>query len=152
MVLLLAKTAPHPLAATIPANSRPSMRLGRWLGRAHLKFWILVPDQGMSGRDRGPDPHNGRCEGLNTDFAFGPQRRLLAALDDAIPAHTIGYPNQAGQAGNFQSPAFQGQNLVFPHLNTLWPAKHGLPEHDCRSFRIRFPFSKCNLDQESPIR
>jgi hypothetical protein len=89
---------------------------------------------------------------LHTDLAFGTQCRLLAAFDNAIAAHTIGNPNQAGQAGDFPSPAFQGQDLVFRHFNTLWPAKRGSSEHDRCSFRKGFPISNSNIDQENPDR
>jgi hypothetical protein len=86
---------------------------------------------------------------LNADLAFGTQCGLLAALDDAIAAHTIGYPDLAGQAGDFQPPAVQGQDLVFGHFDTLWPVWRGSSEHACRSLRIGFPISNGNIDQES---
>jgi hypothetical protein len=83
---------------------------------------LLLPKHG---RSQGPDPDHGRCESLNTDAVFGTQRYLLALPDNAIAAYPIGNPKQAAQAGDFQLPSFQGQDLVVDHLDTLWTAKHG---------------------------
>ena len=79
----------------------------------------------MHRRGQGADPDHGWCEGLDADTAFGTQRYLLALPDNAIAAYPIGNPKQAAQAGDFQLPAFQGQDLVVGHRNALWPGKHG---------------------------
>ena len=93
---------------------------------------LLLP---VRGRVSGPNMDNGRCEGLDTDSAFGTQRHMLAVPDDAIGTRTIGKPDQAGQAGNCKSPAFQGQDLVLGQFDTLRTVKHGSSEHDRHSFR-----------------
>jgi hypothetical protein len=110
---------------------------------------LLLP---MRGRGNGPDQDLGLGEGLKADAAFRLERHLLAAFENAIAAHTIGNPDQAGQTGDFKSPAFQCQDLVVGHSNTLRAERLGSPEHDHRSFRMGSLFPKGKIDQESRIR